>query len=215
MPLVMLVVAMTQRDLSELANMASGGLYATPQHWNASTLDQDLLTDALTGDRQAVYRLWNAIPLVQRGDACWFFFREQYPAPLLALLVELTWLTDPTFFTPRNLLGVRPLRDYEAMRWDLMELFKYCDFPKPDGPLRVWRGTVGLSLEDARHGFSWTTDRAVAASHASRKGERSLIITTKVMPEDVSFFSDRIQEREVVILDSNAVADARIDRGER
>jgi hypothetical protein len=70
-----------------------------------------------------------------------------------------------------------------------------CDLPKL---VTIYRGGIG-SYEQLRKGWSWTTERGVAAWFALRWGGVPLVIETKIKTPRILHASDDRNERELVV----------------
>ena len=72
-------------------------------------------------------------------------------------------------------------------------------------PVRIWRGTTGLTLEQSLHGIAWTVDRDVACWFAvcywptRRDVGAPLVITAEVPRSEILAYTDARGEREMVV----------------
>jgi hypothetical protein len=58
----------------------------------------------------------------------------------------------------------------------LAAMFRYAAFPPPDfieATVRVWRSTCGMSVSEARAGYSWTLNRDMACWFAVRCADQA------------------------------------------
>lgn len=82
---------------------------------------------------------------------------------------------------------------------DIIQLFKFAEFPIPDSlpeTITVWRGTVGVTVEQARRGYSWSLHRACSCYFALvqwQKEEgfkgRPLLLRREVKKRDLVYFN--------------------------
>lgn len=90
-------------------------------------------------------------------------------------------------------------------------MFPYAAFPLPaDLPdtVTVWRGSSYLPFDDARTGYSWTTDRDLACWFAMRFAERNgspLLLTADIAKRDIALFTNDREESEAVLMRPPAV----------
>ena len=91
-------------------------------------------------------------------------------------------------------------------RRTLGHMFRYAAFPLPaDLPdtVTVWRGSSYLPFDDARTGYSWTTDRDLACWFAMRFAGRNgspLVLTADIAKRDIALFTNDRNESEAVLI---------------
>ena len=85
-------------------------------------------------------------------------------------------------------------------------MFRYAAFPLPaDLPdtVTVWRGSSYLPFDDAKTGYSWTTDRDLACWFAMRFADHNgspLVLTADIAKRDIALFTNDREESEAVLM---------------
>lgn len=181
------------------------------------------MTDSSTSDSA---ELWQALPHEARthldamlrgelegGDVEILFVRvpEQLRGPLLLSLQDLKMPPDLRRKCIRHFWKVDNRIILEAPGFSLeraREMFRMARFtmsPDIPSPVRVWRGTTGRTLQQAREGLCWTLDRDVACWFATLYDDREpgdpIVVTTVIKREQILFFDDDdgLHEGEVVL----------------
>jgi hypothetical protein len=72
-------------------------------------------------------------------------------------------------------------------------------------PITVWRGVENGNFDHAVHGFSWTSDRAIAEWFAMRSfsGEKPIVVEAQIPPKSIA--AAWLYESEVLVLDHDAL----------
>ena len=99
-------------------------------------------------------------------------------------------------------------------RRTLSYMFRYAAFPLPtDMPdtVTVWRGSSYLPFNDAKKGYSWSTDRDLACWFAMRFADFNgspIVLTADIAKGDIALFDNERNESEAVLMRPPA---ARVD----
>jgi hypothetical protein len=97
-------------------------------------------------------------------------------------------------------------------------MFRYAAFQlaaELPNAVKVWRGTLGVTVAQARIGYSWTTDRDIACWFAMRfaaHGSSPLVLTAQIAKTDISLFTSERNESEAVLMCSptTVIADGEV-----
>lgn len=85
--------------------------------------------------------------------------------------------------------------------WDkevLEYVFQFCQPTEITEPLTIYRG-IGTQSTPIESSYSWTADLNVALWFATRFGYGQAIATATVYPEDILFYTDDRNEKEVIV----------------
>ena len=156
----------------------------------ASSLLKEALFD---GEPDAAANLAIAAPNQYRGMVAIAAYYLGTPEPAFRALLSSVWEHDAGYVQ-------------EAAGWDyglVRRMFKAARFEHQiSTPTFIYRGVAGIDTRSACKGISWTTSRDVAcwfALRAAYGNRRPLVIATVVQPENIIFFSNERQEREVIL----------------
>lgn len=150
---------------------------------------------AFDGDMEEAFSLSCALRNELRGAVAVAMWRAKVPRPAYRVFLRSTWMHDH--------------REVEAAaqnRRTLAYMFRYAAFELPaelPDVVTVWRGTSYLSLEDAKKGYSWTTDRDMACWFAMRFSESNgspLVLTADIAKCDIALFTNERGESEAVLM---------------
>lgn len=148
---------------------------------------------AFAGDVEAALILSVALEDSERGHVAVMMWRAKVPLGAFRAFLSSVWDHDH-----RHLIRAA------ATRRTLGHMFRYAAFPLPaDMPERVtlWRGTSVLSLNEAKAGYSWTTERDVACWFAMRfENPAPLVLATEVAKTDIALFGTERDESEAVLM---------------
>ena len=150
---------------------------------------------AFAGDVEAAGRLTISLADHRRGTMAVAMWRAKVPRAAFREFFESVWNHDH-----RHVIAAA------GTRRRLQSMFRYADFPLPDGlgdEVQIWRGTSALSIRKASAGFSWTLDRDVACWFAMRFADRNglpLVLSAKVSRSDIVLHTNERSEHEVVLL---------------
>ena len=161
----------------------------------------------LEGDPEAAYKLSSCLDNKLKGIVTVALWKAKVPTSAFNSMFENVWANDSWSLV----LAVQSRRSLKAM-------FQYANFSiaqdLPD-TFRVWRGTSGLNLNQARQGFSWTTDRDMACWFALRCAEingNPLVVSTVISKDSVLYQSNDRNENEYVLMGSSqATIDGTLD----
>lgn len=181
--------------------------------------------------------LWQALPHDARthlqtmlrgelegGDVEILYVRvpEHLRGPLLLSLHDLKMPLDPLRKCVRHFWKVDNRIILDAPDFSLeraREMFHMARLALPPDippPLRVWRGTTGRTLEQAREGLCWTLNRNAACWFATLCDQREagdpIVVTALIGPKKILFYDqdDGLCESEVVL---DRINEAEIDPG--
>jgi hypothetical protein len=147
----------------------------------------------LAGDANATCAFVRAQPAHWlRAQLALRAYENQIPLSGLRPIVEYAWVTAHSAVT--NLVGLQYIRTMVThCQYDLVEL--------PD-MVTAWRGTMGISAEEAADGLSWTTSRNTAIYHAMKgvtaQNQFPLLLRTSTSRRFIVFFSRKFGESEVI-----------------
>ncbi len=158
-------------------------------------VNADLIRAAFDGDVEAAEGLaMSSLSSADRGLVAVLMWRTKVPRPAFAAYLEQVWLF--------NHLNVKQAA---GTRRSLAAMFRYAAFPIPDHlppVVRVWRGTCGVTARMAERGYSWTTDRNVAAWFACRYAEdqrHALVLVDDVPKSEIAYFTNERHEQEALL----------------
>lgn len=157
---------------------------------------QDYIPGTLAGDPDAAFSLYVAMGNEQRGEAAVVLYQMAIPAPSYRAFLQGAWEHDHHHIMAAADLALVEMR----------ALFDYADFDTSALPdrLTVWRGTAGLTRDEAAEGYSWTTNREQACWFAMRHAGvfgTPLVLRREVYRWEVAMFTSEREESEVVVLD--------------
>ena len=158
---------------------------------------------AFDGDTQAAFSLSCALENHKRGIVAVAMWRCKVPVEAFRAYFSSVLENDH-----------RHVIDAAKNRRTLSYMFRYAAFPLPDelpDMVTVWRGTSYLSFDEAKTGYSWTTDRDMACWFAMRFVEDNgspLVLTADIAKRDIALFTNDRRESEAVLVRPPA---ARID----
>jgi hypothetical protein len=152
---------------------------------------------AFNGDVEAASSLSFAVDNHQRGIVAVEMWKARSPRAAFRAYLSGIWDHDHNHV----IQAARTRRRLAAM-------FHYAEFPLPahlPERVRVWRGTSNRTLNQARAGYSWTTDRDVACWFAMRFAIHRddwvpLVLTEEVNKSDIVLFHNDRNESEVVLV---------------
>jgi hypothetical protein len=156
---------------------------------------REYVRPAFRGDPDAAGTLAGSLSNAKRGHMAVWMWQAKVPRDAFREFLEAVWTHDHA-----ELIKAADKRRLAAM-------FRYAAFPVPEeinGTVRVWRGTSGITVKQARCGYSWTTNRDVACWFAMRFAEHNgnpLVLSAQVTKEEIAFY-DSDYEQEVLILRS-------------
>lgn len=152
---------------------------------------------AFYGDVEAAFGLCAALNNDLRGQVAVAMWRAKVPREAFQMYLGLAWDHDH-----------ERVIDAAKTRRNLSHMFRYAAFP-PSAELpeivTLWRGTSRLTFDEAKTGYSWTTDRDTACWFAMRNSHLKnfhspLVLTSDAPKTDVALFHDERREKEVVLL---------------
>ena len=158
---------------------------------------------AFDGDVEAAFSLSYALQNHKRGDVAVAMWRCKVPKEAFRAYFSSVWDHDHRYVI-----------DAAKTRRTLAHMFRYAAFPLPaelPDVVTVWRGSSYLPFDDARTGYSWTTDRDLACWFAMRFADRNgspLVLTADIAKRDIALFTNDRKESEAVLMRPPA---ARID----
>ena len=168
-------------------------MQTTEQRLRAITPEwgQRYVAGCLTGSTEDAFGLNCAMNDEQRGLACVVLLHAIPPEAYRAFLAP-SWE-----HSHQQVIAAAPK--------GLDDLFSYAAFPLNHLPerLKIWRGVSGITPDQAVKGYSWTTDRDVAAWFAMRHSDNNgspVVVAAEVDRENISFYSEARGEQEVVVL---------------
>lgn len=150
---------------------------------------------AFAGDVDAAFSLSVALDNSKRGIVAVAMWQAKVNREAFRAYLSSVWTHDH-----------RWVIDAAQTRQRLAYMFRYAAFPPLDGlpaVVRVWRGTSKLNIDEARHGYSWTTDRDIACWFAMRFAEVNgspLVLAADVSRADIALFSNDRQESEILLM---------------
>jgi hypothetical protein len=149
---------------------------------------------AFNGNADAALQLSVALTNELRGTVAVAMWRTRVQRETYREYLRSVWCHDHQF-----VIGAA------VDRRTLSYMFQYAAFPLPTGlpeVVTMWRGTSGLSVDTARKGYSWTTDRDTACWFAMRFPELGapLLLTTGVAKNSVALFHNGTNESEAVLI---------------
>lgn len=162
---------------------------------NGMPYEWEYAAQAFDGDIEAAFSLCVALRNELRGAVAVAMWRAKVPRPAYRAFLSSAWMHDH--------------REVEAAaqnRRTLAFMFRYAAFELPaelPDVVTVWRGTSYLSLEDAKKGYSWTTDRDMACWFAMRFAEFNgspLVLTADIAKRDIAMFTNERGESEAVLM---------------
>lgn len=185
--------------------------YATFVH---NRLQQDLeryvepwsvkyVAPAIAGDVEAAFSLYVSLRNEKRGEVAVAFWRAKVPVPAFAELLGAVWGHDHGF-----------LMAAAKTRSRLHSMFRYANYQIPEelpATVQVWRGTSGITANQASKGLSWSTDRDTACWFAMRFAAnfgQPLVLSAVIERNSILFYDQGRGEGEVVLFDvHNAIID--------
>lgn len=147
------------------------------------------------GDPSAAFSLAIALSNEKRGRMAVILWRAKVASETFRVFLGEVWMHDH-----------RHVIEAAGTRRRLTSMFSYAEFPTPpaaDETFLAWRGTFGVSVDQARRGFSWTLDRDIAcwfAMRFDRYDGTQLVLVTEITAKDIAYYTDDREEREVVLL---------------
>ena len=157
----------------------------------------------LTAAEELVYSLRNQ----DRGALVKWVFETPHNIDIKRKVLALVWEHDH-----------RQVIHCAGNQRKLMNWFREADFSVDHLPetFSVWRGTSHLTLNDARQGFSWSTEKATACWFALRRippSARSTVIVLRrdITRNDVLFHWVDRSEDEVILMPGGGEVDGNID----
>jgi hypothetical protein len=159
---------------------------------------------AFDGDTDAAFSLSVALGNYKRGVVAVAMWRAKVPVEAFRAYFSSVWDHDH-----------RHVIDAAISRRTLAHMFRYAAFPLPaelPDVVTLWRGTSKLPLDEARAGYSWTTDRDTACWFAMRFADFNgspLVLTAEVAKSDIALFHNERNESEAVLM--RPPANVRID----
>lgn len=160
---------------------------------NLPDYDLEYLEGAIKGDPEAAVSLTYALPKDMRGIlAVYFWLKANAPEAFRAVL-EQAWSGEH-----------RQVIEAAGTRRDLEEMFRAARFELPtEFPERVtlYRGTSKLPFERAKRGYSWTTNKQIAAFFAMRfsvLNGHPLVLRATVPKSSILHYSNSRSEEEAV-----------------
>ncbi len=149
------------------------------------------LTAAFSGNAEAACSLACAAPNKYRGHIVLAAYLLGMPDPAYSELFQQVWGHDYGY-----LLAAADKRTVRRM-------MKAARVEHPfSGPLKVFRGTSGLTLRQTARGLSWSADREVACWFAHRYAtpdRKPLVAVSTVDAADIIFYDNSRCEQEVIL----------------
>lgn len=158
---------------------------------------------AFDGDEDAAFSLSVALSNDKRGAVAVAMWRAKVRREAFRKFFSSVWNHDH-----RHVIAAAQTRR------TLSYMFRYAAFPLPaDMPdtVTIWRGSSYLRFDDARTGYSWSTDRDLACWFAMRFADQNgspLVLTADIAKRDIALFTNDRSESEAVLMRPPA---ARID----
>lgn len=154
------------------------------------------LAPAMYGNVQAAERLYWTLSKDERARFTIEMHRQNGPLAALRYFLQWTWSG-----------GSRTLRRAAADDVEIVRMFIDAEFDIPDKigeTVRAYRGTYGVSLDEAAEGMSWTLDRDIACDFAYALGAngagRPLVIEADIPREHVLMYANHTEEQELVVI---------------
>ena len=158
---------------------------------------------AFDGDTDAAFSLGCALENHKRGAVAVAMWRSKVPVEAFRVYLSMTWGHDHRYVI-----------EAAKTRRTLGYMFRYAAFPLPaeiPDVATVWRGSSALTLDKAKAGYSWTTDRDIACWFAMRFADRNgspLVLAADIAKCDIALFTNDRGESEAVLMRPPA---ARVD----
>jgi len=153
------------------------------------------LEAALDGNEEAAMHLAWALRNDRRGELAVALWALKMPVIAYREPLKCVWDHDHQYVVHAA-----------KTRRRLTFMFRYAAFPLPTAlpeTVRLWRGTSGDAVKEARKGYSWTTNRDTACWFAMRYAARRglpLVLTVNVAKADIALFHDEVNEDEAVLM---------------
>lgn len=151
------------------------------------------LDSAIAGDCGAASALVASSPNELRGVIAVYFYLVAAPLSAYRSVLSDAWIHDYGAVVAAS----KTIKRLRAM-------FRQAAFPIPDSlpdPVRIYRGTSGVSFKTAGKGHSWTIDRDTACWFAMRFAEyrgSPLVISADIQRKNILYYTNDRGEGEVV-----------------
>lgn len=160
------------------------------------------LARAIDGDMDATLTLYCRLNKNDRGALAVALWEAKIPRDAYRVFLGHAW--EGAQDNPR-IRDHHYVIEHAGNRRRLAAMFRYAQFsipPEFGETVRVWRGTKGISLDSARKGYSWTTDRNIACwfAHYGHNGRDPLVIVADIPRSEIMYFSDERSEKEAVLV---------------
>ena len=155
---------------------------------------------AFDGDEDAAFSLSISLSNDKRGDVAVAMWKAKVRREAFRLFFLNVWNHDHRYVIAAA-----------QTRRRLGYMFRYAAFPLPANlpeTVTVWRGTSYLPFDDARAGYSWSTDRDLACWFAMRFADCNgspLLLAADIAKSDIALFTNSRSESEVVLMRPPAV----------
>lgn len=152
---------------------------------------------AFDGDVDAAESLTVALRNDLRGEVAVAMWRSKVPKEAFRAYLSSTWGHDHQYVVAAA-----------ETRRTLGYMFRYAAFPVPaelPDLVPVWRGTSRISIEDAKTGYSWTTDRDIACWFAMRFARfdgSPLVLSAVISKRDIALSDNGRNESEILLIRS-------------
>lgn len=156
---------------------------------------REYVEPAFNGDAEAADSLSSALGNQNRGAFAVDMWAAKVDRQAYRVFLANAWM-----HSHRHVINTA------GTRRTLTAMFRYAQFLIPaefGETVRVWRGATAVTIDVARTGYSWTTDRETAHRFATRyagDGRDPLVIVADVPRGDILYYTNERDEKEVVLL---------------
>lgn len=153
---------------------------------------------AFEGDEASAAKLAASLSWHESSLVAYSMCRAKTPPPALRSFLDVIW-AEGRFLSVSGEVNADQVAD----------ILRYAAFPPPHHlpkTLQVWRGYRGTTVREVSQGYSWTLDRDVACWFAfygsGTLAGTPMVITARVNRQDIAYYTNKLYEEEVVILET-------------
>ena len=160
----------------------------------AESFSLEYVAPTFAGCTESALSLAASLSNEKRGLVAVALWKAKIPRDAYREFLQSVWMQDH-----------RHLIEAAGNRRTIAHMFDYAAFPIPvwmPPTVTVWRGVHGISIKQAKQGFSWTTNRNLACWFACRPTtpERlPLVIRAQVAKENIALFTNEREESEALL----------------